>query len=199
MCRPRPHARMLDPESSLDLLKRLQTGDASALERLIERYRPRMMRWASGRLPAYARDLAETQDLVQDSLVRAFRKIGMIEVRDEGALQAYLRQVLLNAIRMEVRRVRRKPAGTPIDAGMTADDATPLECAIGSQTLERYERALQGLRAEDRELVIAHVEFGFSHRELAQAFNKPTPNAARMALQRAMLRVAVAMKEEGAG
>lgn len=190
---------MQDPESSLDLLKRLQSGDAAALERLIQRYRPRMVRWASGRLPAYARDLAETQDLVQDSLVRAFKKIGMIEVRDEGALQAYLRQVLLNAIRMELRRVRRKPAGTPIEEGLASDDATPLESTIGAQTLERYERALQALRAEDRELVIAHVEFGFSHRELAHAFNKPSPNAARMALQRAMLRVAEAMKREGAG
>jgi RNA polymerase sigma factor (sigma-70 family) len=189
---------MLDPESSLDLLKRLQSGDASALEPLIQRYRPRMVRWASGRLPAYARDLAETQDLVQDSLVRAFRKIGMIEVRDEGALQAYLRQVLLNAIRMELRRVRRKPAAEPIDDGIASDQTTPLESAIGAQTLERYERALQGLRAEDRELVIAHVEFGFSHRELAHAFNKPSPNAARMALQRAMLRVAEAMKRDGA-
>ncbi len=33
-----------------------------------------MVRWASGRLPAHARDLAET--LVQDSLFRTFRKIG---------------------------------------------------------------------------------------------------------------------------
>ena len=190
---------MLDPESSLDLLKRLQSGDASALEPLIQRYRPRMVRWASGRLPAYARDLAETQDLVQDSLVRAFKKIGMIEVRDEGALQAYLRQVLLNAIRMELRRVRRKPAGTPLDDSLAAAEATPLDRAIGAQTLERYEQALQSLRPEDRELVIAHVEFGFSHRDLAQAFNKPSPNAARMALQRAMLRVAQAMKQERSG
>lgn len=153
-----------------------------------------MVRWASGRLPAYARDLAETQDLVQDSLVRAFKKIEGIEIRGEGALQAYLRQVLLNAIRMELRRVRRRPAPGPMPQDLEVGDATPLDQAIGRQTLERYERALETLRPEERELVIAHVEFGFSHQEIAQAFGKPTPNAARMALQRALLRVAEAMK-----
>ncbi len=131
---------------------------------------------------------------MQDSLFRAFRKIETIEVRGEGALQAYLRQVLLNAIRMELRRVKRRPPGKPIEDDVVANDATPLDRAIGAQTLERYDRALDTLRPEDRELVIAHVEFGFSHQELAQAFAKPSANAARMALQRALLRVAEVMR-----
>jgi RNA polymerase sigma-70 factor (ECF subfamily) len=180
-------------ESSLDLLKRVQAGDPSALEALIVRYRPRLVRWASGRLPAYARDLCDTQDLVQDSLIRAFRKIGQMEIRGEGALQAYLRQVLLNT-RMELRRVRRRPAAAELESGVEADDASPLERAIGGDALSRYERALDALRPSDRELVIAHVEFGFSHQELATAFEKPSPNAARMALRRALMELTASMK-----
>jgi RNA polymerase sigma-70 factor (ECF subfamily) len=179
-----------DPETSLDLVRRVQAGDASALDALIARYRPRLVRWASGRLPAYARDMAETQDLVQETLAAAFRKVAGIEIRDEGAIQAYLRQALLNAIRMEIRRVTRKPAPTEIDSGMPAADVSPLEAAIGAETLERYERALQRLREEDRELVVAHVEFGLTHQELAAAFKKPSANAARMALHRALIRIA---------
>lgn len=189
---------MTDLDSSLDLLRRLQAGDESALDQLIERYRPRLVRWASGRLPPYARDLAETQDLVQDTLVRAFRKIGTIEIRGEGALQAYLRQVLMNGIRQELRRIRRHPAGAPLDDNMAASAASPLDRAIGADMLARYERALDRLRPEERELVIAHVEFGFSHQELARAFGKPTANAARMALQRALLRVADGMRPDEA-
>jgi len=181
-------------ESSLDLLRRVQAGDESALDALIARYRPRLVRWASGRLPPYARDLAETQDLVQETLVQAFRKIGQIEIRGEGALQAYLRQVLLNTIRMELRRVRRRPPGTELESGIEATESSPLEQAIGTESPERYERALDALRPSDRELVIAHVEFGFSHQELASAFDKPSANAARMALQRALLHLAAEMK-----
>ena len=183
-------------ESSLDLVRRVQAGDESALEALITRYRPRLVRWASGRLPAHARDLAETQDLVQETLIRAFRRIGQIEIRGEGSLQAYLRQVLLNTIRMELRRVRRRPPGDGLESDVESNDASPLERAIGSQTLDRYERALEGLRPSERELVIAHVEFGFSHQDLAAAFDKPSANAARMALQRALLRLAEAMKDQ---
>lgn len=184
----------LDPESSLTLLKRVQAGDASALDALMARYRPRLVRWASGRLPPHARDLAETQDLVQETLIRAFRKIGEIEIRGEGALQAYLRQVLLNTLRDELRRVRRRPAGSELESGVPSDEPSPLEQAVSGEAIERYERALNALRQADRELVIAHVEFGFSHQELANAFGKPSANAARMALQRALLLLAEEMR-----
>jgi RNA polymerase sigma factor (sigma-70 family) len=184
----------LDAETSLTLLKRIQTGDAAALNALMARYRPRLVRWASGRLPSYARDLAETQDLVQDTLIRAFRKIGEMEVRGEGALQAYLRQALLNTLRTELRRVRRRPVGAELESGVASAEPSPLERAVTGQTIERYEQALNTLRPADRELAIAHIEFGFSHRELASAFDKPTPNAARMALQRALLQLAKEMR-----
>ena len=49
----------MDPESSFELIERAQGGDPAALERLLERYRPRLRRWASGRLPRYARDMHE--------------------------------------------------------------------------------------------------------------------------------------------
>ncbi len=185
---------MLSAESSMDLLRRVQAGDASALDALIARYRPRLVRWASGRLPAHARHLAETQDLVQDTLVQAFRKIGSMEIRGEGALQAYLRQVLLNAIRQEIRRVRSRPAAEALEGERHGDEPSPLEEAIGGELLSRYDEALERLRPHDRELVVAHVEFGLSHAELAAAFGKPSANAARMALQRALLQLATAMK-----
>ena len=99
---------------------------------------------------------------------------------------------------MENERVLHDVAGAPLDAEVEAEGATPLDRAIGADMLERYECALGALRPEDRELVIAHVEFGFSHQELARAFGKPTANAARMALQRALLRVADAMRPDEA-
>ena len=176
-------------ESSLSLLQRVQAGDATALEALIARYRPRLVRWATRRLPAHARDLADTQDLVQDTLLSAFRKIEGIDVQGEGSLQAYLRQALLNRIRMEIRRVQRKPAPDLLESGLPAGTASPLEEAIGGEALAGYEAALDALRPEERELVIARVEFGFSNDEIAHAFGKPSANAARMAVQRALLRL----------
>jgi hypothetical protein len=50
--------------SSLTLLQRAQAGDRAALDSLIARYLPRLQRWASGRLPRWARDMADMQALV---------------------------------------------------------------------------------------------------------------------------------------
>ena len=179
--------------SSLTLLERARAGDSAALESLIARYLPRLQRWASGRLPRWARDIADTQDLVQESLYRTFKGIERFEPRGEGALQAYLRQAILNRIREELRRAKRRPAKSELDPQAAADARSPLEEAIGQEALERYERALAMLRREDRELVVARIELGHTNQEIAELFNKPTANAARMAVERAIVRLANAM------
>src|SRR5205809_5818333 len=103
-------------ESSLDLLERARAGDQSALNTLMARHLPRLRRWASGRLPRWARDVADTQDLVQETLLQTFKRIDRFESRGDGALQAYLRQGVLNRIRDEYRRAGRRPAAEALDS-----------------------------------------------------------------------------------
>jgi RNA polymerase sigma factor (sigma-70 family) len=179
--------------SSLTLLERARAGDREALESLIARYLPRLQRWASGRLPPWARDMAETQDLVQEALFQTFKRIERFESRGEGALQAYLRQAILNRIREELRRTGRRPARSELDSAAEDDGRSPLEQAIGQEAIARYERALALLRPEDRELVVARIELGYTNREIAELLDKPTPNAARMATERAVVRLAKEM------
>src|SRR5262245_60264019 len=96
-------------ESTEDLLARVRQGDRDALDALIDRCLPALRRWARGRLPAGARGLLDTQDIVQDAMVRALDHLDTFESRHEGALQAYLRQAVINRIRDEARRVERRP------------------------------------------------------------------------------------------
>jgi RNA polymerase sigma-70 factor (ECF subfamily) len=187
-----------DLPSSLTLLQRAQAGDRPALDLLIARYLPRMERWASGRLPLWARDLAETDDLVQETLFQTFRKIEGFDIRGEGALQAYLRQAILNRIRDELRRAKRRPAREALDPDAEDQTRSPLERAIGQQAVDRYERALAALEPEDREAIVARIELGYTNREIAELLDKPTPNAARMAVHRAIVRLARAMGKEPA-
>src|SRR4029450_10705025 len=74
-----------DPESSLELLERARDGDAAALDRLLTRYLRPLQRWASGRLPRWARDLSDTGDLVQETLIQTLRNMGTFRPRREGA------------------------------------------------------------------------------------------------------------------
>src|SRR5438876_676421 len=81
------------------LLARAQNGDTDALNDLFSRQVPPLSRWAQGRLPTWARDIADTHDLVQETALQAFKHVRTFEWRGKGALAAYLRHALLNRIR----------------------------------------------------------------------------------------------------
>jgi RNA polymerase sigma factor (sigma-70 family) len=180
-------------ESSLVLLERAQQGDASALDRLCERYLPRLRRWATGRLPRWARDLSDTEDLVQETIAGTLSHLGGFQPQHEGALQAYLRQAVLNRIRDEIRRAHRLPARNGMQ-GTEADPApSPLEEVVGRDAVRRYEVALARLRAEEREAIHLRIELQYEFQQIAESLGKPSADAARMAVNRALLRLAEEM------
>jgi RNA polymerase sigma-70 factor (ECF subfamily) len=188
-----------NPESTRDLIDRARQGDQEAVEQLFARHLRPLQRWASGRLPQWARDFADTDDLVQDALLQTFRRIGDFDPRHVGALQAYLRQAVVNRLRDELRRKGRRPPETDLDEmTLTAGGGTPLEAVIGREAVERYERALLQLKPEEREVIVARVEMDYTYEELAQVLGKPTAEAARKAAQRALVKLAEAMKRVGA-
>ena len=187
-----------DLSSTSDLLRRARMGDRDALDALFQRHLGPLRRWARGRLPRWTRDLRDTEDLVQDTLAQTLRHVDDFEPRHEGALRAYLRQAVLNRIRDEVRRVSRVSIAPDLGEATELIDpaASPLDDAIGRESVAKYEAALQRLRAEDRELIIARLEMQQSYAEIAATCGKRTPDAARMAVARALVKLAEEMDVE---
>src|SRR5262245_22022433 len=182
-----------DPDSTFQLISRARSGDQEAINHLFARHLKPLQRWASGRLPKWARDLADTDDLVQDALLQTFKRIDDFEPRRVGALQAYLRQAVLNRLRDELRRKARRPYGASLNSLEDVRAQSPLEEVIGRQAVEDYEEALRRLRPEEREAIIARVEIGYTYEELAEALGKPSAEAARKTARRALLRLAEEM------
>jgi RNA polymerase sigma-70 factor (ECF subfamily) len=182
--------------STLDLLARARSGDEQALDRLITRYLPELTRWASGRLPRWARHAIETDDLVQESLIQVFQRLDDFEYRGEGALLAYLRQAVLNRIRNQIRWADRRPRSDELAAELEHGGASPLEEVLGFESVERYEAALACLTHSEREALIGRLELGLTYPELAQALGKPSADAARMTVARAMVRLGREMRNE---
>lgn len=180
----------LDADTTIELLDRVKAGDVAARERLVARCLPPLRRWARGRLPSYARDMLDTDDLVQESVVAALRRIEGFEARREGALQAYLRQALANRIKDVIRYKRRRPLQTELPEDTPDEGESPLDQVIGLQNTERYEAAMLRLRDTDREAIVARVELRYSYQELAVALGKPSADAARVAVTRAIVRLA---------
>jgi RNA polymerase sigma-70 factor (ECF subfamily) len=186
---PNPVNHADGADETVELLARAKAGDRDALDTLFARHIPTLRRWARGRLPRWARDISDTSDIVQDSVFQTFKRIESFEPRGEGALQAYLRQALVNHLRNQLRRVGARPQTAALDSATPADAASPLEVAIGRQTLERYDAALGRLSLDDRDAIVSRIEFGMSYSEIAAAMNKPTPDAARQTVVRALKRL----------
>ena len=184
-------------EGTFELLEQFRQGDTRARDRLVERSIPALRRWARGRLPHWARSLADTQDLVQDAVMRALPKLESFESRHPGALQAYLREAVQNRIYDEMRRPPRQ--GAELSDEFPDKAPSPLQSAISREAFERYRRALQSLRPHERNAIIARIELQQSYKEVALALGKPNANAARMAVTRALARLAEAMRRDHAG
>jgi len=183
-----------DPADALllttELLQRAKDGDTHALDVLTARYLPRLQRWASGRLPAYARSLVDTTDIVQDTLLKAIQGLDGIEVRGPGGFQAYVRQAVLNRIRDQIRWARRRPGPAELPEDLRDRAPSPLEQAIGADLLERYEAALARLSEDERQLLHLRIELDFSFPEIAAITGRSSPDAVRMAARRALARLA---------
>jgi len=185
--------KMTEAESSLILVRRAHDGDQAAINELFARYLPRLQRWAHGRLPSWARGSLDTHDLVQDTFMQVLKRLDQFEPRHEGAFQGYLRQALFNRVRDEIRRVQRRGLSDELDPDSPATDPSPLEQAIGQETLQRYEAALARLKDDDREAIILRVELGYPYSEIVTALGKPSVAAAHMAVSRALVRLAQEM------
>jgi RNA polymerase sigma-70 factor (ECF subfamily) len=190
----RHFASAVESTPSLLLLERARAGDRAALNELVQRYLPRLRRWATGRLPPAARGLLDTEDIVQETIVKTVRNIDHIEGQREGALQAYLREALRNRFADAYRRVAGQDPNIAIESNVPSIDPSPLEVAIGVETLARYDAALRRLKPEDREAVILRVELCYEYVEIAVLLGKSSPAAARVAVSRALARLAREMQ-----
>ena len=184
-------------ETTASLLEGARQGDLAARERLFARYLPLVRAWAHGRLPSGARRLAETDDLVQITLLRALDQLPGFEPRRPGAFLAYLRRIVINQVRDEIRRAVRRGDREPLGEDLPAPGRSPLEEAIGSETLERYEAALTQLTQHQQEAVVLRVELGLTYPEIADALGLPTANAARMLVARGLVRLTEALDDSG--
>jgi RNA polymerase sigma factor (sigma-70 family) len=134
--------------------------------------------------------------LVQDTLVKALRNLKGFVAHEEAGFQNYLRSAVGNAIRDEIRKAQKRPPVDELDTSHPSDDPSPLDLAVGRNRLSRYETALARLSCEERDAVVARLELGFTHGELAAALGKRTPDAARKLCHKSIEKLLALMAEE---
>lgn len=184
-----PAERTLAPDTTIDLLRRVQLGDDHARNQLLERLLPPLRRWASGRLSGALRGAHETGDLVQETALKVLPKLDGFEIRHQGALQAYFRRAMTNRI-VELARANKRHPSVEVPEDLADEAASPLARAIGQQNVQRFEGAFAQLSDGDQQAIHLRFELDYSYDELAIALDKASPDAARMAVKRAVHRLA---------
>ena len=188
-----------DPGSEQRLLNRVRRGSSTAVAALFERYAPWLRRRASGRVPQWARSggLA-TSDLVQDVLHHTFARLTWFESKHVSALRVYLRRAVENRVQDELRRAIRRldiarltPGEQPL---RSFEDAAPqYQTRLHDEMWGRYREGLKRLRVRDRRLIVGRAELGYKYAQLAAVERLPSPDAARKALKRAVIRLSAVM------
>ena len=169
-------------------------GEASALGSLIARCLPDLRRWTHRRVPRWVRAAADTSDLIQDAVLGTLSRLDAFQPQGRRALAGYLRTAVRNRLADEHRRAARWiPAADAIEA-LPSDAASPLQLAIDAETRRRYRHALAQLSRRDQELLVAHFELEYTHGQLGCMIGR-SPHAARMALTRAIGRLAARMRD----
>ena len=179
------------------LLEQVRRGSRGAAEALFERYGSWLRRWTRGRLPQRVRGSLDTSDLVQEALRYMFTRLDWFESKRASSLRAYLRRVIENRIRDELRRMtRRRHAIAPEQPVRMSDAGAPqLRRLVDDEAWRRYVDGLQRLSSRDRRLIAGRVEFGYNYRQLALVERMPSADAARMALRRALIRLGDVMAD----
>lgn len=186
-----------ESDTTTELLVLAKAGHPTAVEMLYRHCLPSLRVWARGRLPRYARDRYETQDLVQDTLMHTLTRLDSFEMGRPGGLKAYLRRGILNRICDEIRRVMRRPESCELSD--ECPDVTPsaLELMIGKEVVKRYQAAMARLSAGDQAAITARLDERRSYDDIARLLGKPNGNAARMATSRAINRLIAEMNSDG--
>ena len=130
-----PAAPLLSDEPTVELVLKAREGNRHAVEALLERCLPRLRRWAHGKLPPAARGRLDTGDLVQETVLHVLQHLDRFVPRHVGAMQAYLRQAVINRICDEVRRVSRQGAPVELPEDLASDWTSPLEAAIAAESV----------------------------------------------------------------
>jgi len=129
-------------------------------------------------------DQTEAEDLVQETWVRATRKLSSF--RGDSALRSWLCGVLVN-----VRRERIRTAWRTVDA----PDIEPVAPATDDTAFD-LERAIAGLPEGARDIFVLHDVYGYAHHEIAHLLGVVEGTSkSQLARARKLLRAALHLDE----
>ena len=194
--------------ATLDLVHAAQAGDGDSLDRLLHRYQGRILRVVRLRMGDKLRRRYESRDLLQETLMAAFRSFDRFEVRSDAAFMNWVSRIAENRILALQQRegYEKRDAGREQSLDRSAPDRSqalgdelthqtrsPADKAGDGEDEAKTREALQRLPAQYRELIVLRNYLEMSWQEIAEHAGRPSAAAARVMHTKAMEALAKVM------
>lgn len=187
-------------------------GDRKAFSGLVGKIRPALETHLRQQAGKRLREKVEIDDLIQETLLRAFRSIGRFHGDDPGAFGAWLRTIADHVVLDQVRKLNagkgiiahevsldQKRAGGSgksweMELAMAASGVTPAHSLRRDERFDRLKQVLGKLKPDHaRVIFLARIQ-GLPIKEVARRMDR-TPEATSMLLLRALLKFKAAFGE----
>ncbi|MBI4586230.1 MAG: sigma-70 family RNA polymerase sigma factor [Planctomycetes bacterium] len=171
-------------ENLEDLIRRAKAGDRRAFDRLIEAHRKRLESLICSRRKVHGARSLEPEDLLQETLLRAFESIGRFSWQGEDSFMRWLGGIVEKVI-LHFRRQGLQRQAAPLEREIEGAGISPSRLMRRHERFDRLEEALKSLSPDHREvIVLARIE-GLKTQEIARRMNR-SPNAVMQLLWRAL-------------
>jgi len=188
------------------LIAAARGGDRNAFDRLVEEFSPAIEAFLHRHAGRKILEKVESEDLLQETFLRAFRSIGRFEGADEGSFLAWLRAIADHVVLDHVRKLRagdgilekevsldgKRPGGNgsswEIERELSGSEDTPLGRMRRDERFERLKRVMARLKPDHAQVIFLARVRGLPIREVARKMER-TPEATSMLLFRALLKL----------
>jgi RNA polymerase sigma-70 factor (ECF subfamily) len=144
-----------------EVLEAARTGDRNAFELIVRTH----FRVAYVVALATVRDPATAEDVVQDSFVRSWQRLG--QCKDPAAFSAWLRSIVRSVALNHIEREAVRATSSLADLDVPGD-SSPERDLEGALLRERLMSAMEGLTDLQREILLLYDLEGFRHLEIAR-------------------------------
>jgi RNA polymerase sigma-70 factor (ECF subfamily) len=183
------------PTEETELVERARRGEVVAYEELVRRYQDVALRTAH----LVSGGVDDAEDAVQEAFVKAFHALARF--RPGSPFRPWLLRIVANEARNRRRSANRR-SGLALRAteDRPSSDAAPSpEAAVlVHETRIALLRAVEALRDDDREVVVARYLLELPEAEAAEMLCVPR-GTVKSRLSRALARLRVALREDAAG
>ena len=163
--------------SDQSLVRCAQSGERRAFDRLVLKYRSRIVDLAM----RYTRNRADAEDATQETFIKAYQ--GLRHFRSDSAFYTWLFRIASNCAKNLMKARRRDSFKNAVDLSdfhhairhptRLWDLATPEELALTADIRGMTNAALEGLSEVHRTAIILREIDGLSYRQIASAMSIP--------------------------